>query len=348
MTAQDHVDGQVPTSCLPPPGAVFALGVSTVGCVATDRAGNDVAVRFDVTVADTTAPTITAPTDPVVEATSPEGADVTYGPIEATDAVDDLVIATCDPAPGRFSVGDTSVTCTMSDRAGNDAQATFAVHVVDTTPPSITVTGDQTLEATGPEGAMAAPFSAIAVDLVDGELPVTCSEPPDQVFALGTTEVVCSATDHAGKTAKASIFITVQDTTPPALDLPEGHSAEATGPDGAPVFFAVFAEDVVDGGLGVTCDRSSGDTFPLGNSTVVCHASDARGNTATRSFPVVVQDTTGPVIAIRRISAEPLEATGPEGAPLRYSASAIDAVGGPVDVVCEPTHSAPRRSCVTH
>ena len=41
-------------------------------------------------------------------------------------------------------------------------------------------------------------------------------------------------------------------------------------------------------GATVSCVPASGSTFPIGTSTVLCTASDAAGNTATRSFTVTV------------------------------------------------------------
>jgi hypothetical protein len=43
-------------------------------------------------------------------------------------------------APQLFSLGDTTVTWTATDDSGNKGKATQAVHIVDTTPPNLTVT----------------------------------------------------------------------------------------------------------------------------------------------------------------------------------------------------------------
>ncbi|MFN7624372.1 MAG: HYR domain-containing protein, partial [Acidobacteriota bacterium] len=51
-----------------------------------------------------------------------------------------------------------------------------------------------------------------AVDLVDGELPVTADRPAGAVFPIGTTTVTLTARDSRGNTATASFTITV---TPP-------------------------------------------------------------------------------------------------------------------------------------
>jgi hypothetical protein len=50
VTASDDQDGALPVSCTPPSGSVFAVGVTTVSCTATDAGGNVTVVTFPVTV----------------------------------------------------------------------------------------------------------------------------------------------------------------------------------------------------------------------------------------------------------------------------------------------------------
>jgi hypothetical protein len=81
---------------------------------------------------DGTAPTVTA-TDITVAATSPDGALVpAYGNVTASDTGSGVDTIVCSPpAPHLFPVGDATVSCTATDRAGNpSAPTTFAVHVV--------------------------------------------------------------------------------------------------------------------------------------------------------------------------------------------------------------------------
>jgi sugar lactone lactonase YvrE len=79
----------------------------------------------------------------------------------------------------------------------------------DTTPPVVTVPADMTVDATGPAGA-AVSYAASAVDGTDGQLPVACSPASGTTFAIGTTTVVCAATDRAGNTGTASFKATVR------------------------------------------------------------------------------------------------------------------------------------------
>jgi hypothetical protein len=132
-TASDIVDGPVSVTCAPASGTVFAVGHTTVTCTAQDATHNVAHSTFDVEVRDTTAPVIQVPADMVVPATSQAGAQVTFS-ATATDAVDGTDVVTCAPASGTtFAVGQTIVTCSAQDAAGNHAAgASFSVFVTAT------------------------------------------------------------------------------------------------------------------------------------------------------------------------------------------------------------------------
>ena len=99
----------------------------------------------------------------------------------------------------------------------------------DVTKPIVTVPADQTVEATGPNGATVSYAAVTAEDDVDGNVGVTCTKASGTVFALGTTKVTCSAKDAAGNTGDSFFTVTVQDTTAPAVNVPANITKEATG-----------------------------------------------------------------------------------------------------------------------
>jgi uncharacterized repeat protein (TIGR03803 family) len=207
------------------------------------------------------------------------------------------------------------------------------LHVTDTTPPDLTLPGNITKEATGPNGSIVT-FTATATDAVDGIRPITCAPPSGFLFGLGTTTVNCSAVDLSGNTANGSFMVTVHDSTAPNLTLPSNISAEATTQQGAAVPYTVTASDLVNGAITPVCSAASGATFPLGMTTVTCSASDKAGNTATGSFTVTVHDTTPPTITVPANIT--VAATGPNGAVVTYSVSATDLVSAPITPVCAP------------
>ena len=105
---------------------------------------------------------------------------------------------------------------------------------------------------------------------------------------IGTTTVLCRASDAASNTTSSSFSVLVRDTTAPVI----GATANVTkGREPDP-----HGGAVPDSG-GNGCSRSRlGDlqsrersTFPTGTSSVTCTAKDAALNASTKSFTVTVQ-----------------------------------------------------------
>ena len=91
-------------------------------------AGCDIGA-YESDAVDETPPVMRVPADIVVDATGPAGAVVSYA-ASAVDDVDGPVEVTCSPPSGStFPIGTTDVTCSASDAAGNEASASFDVHV---------------------------------------------------------------------------------------------------------------------------------------------------------------------------------------------------------------------------
>lgn len=285
-----------------------------------------------VTDADVDAPVLTLPVGISAPATGPDGAAVTWN-ATAADAVDGAVDVECTPAPGTFPLGDTEVTCTAVDAAGNEATGSFTVTVADVTPPVLTLPADIVTPATTTTGATVT-FTATAVDAVDGAVPVHCSPTPVE-FPLGDTTVSCSAVDAAGNVANGAFVVTVAftDLTPPVLALPTGIAAPAADATGADVTWTATAVDDVDGALPVACIPAAG-RFPLGDTQVTCTAVDAAGNEATGSFVVSVTDQSPPVLSVPTSLTVDAEDLG--GAAVGWSATAVDVVDGVVPVMCTP------------
>jgi len=84
-------------------------------------------------------------------------------------------------------------------------------------------------------------------------------------------------------------------TSPDSITVMTPSSASQT----TPVVFAVSARDAVDGSVAVTCNPASGTQFSLGNTDVLCTASDAAGNSAKKTTAVTV---TRPELATRDLT----------------------------------------------
>ena len=290
--ASDAVDPSPTVTCTPASGATFPLGNTTVNCTAKDAAGNESAPSsFTVTVVDTTAPALDPHDDVTAEATGPDGATVNYTKPNANDAVDPSPTVTCTPASGAtFPLGNTTVSCTAKDAAGNESAAkTFVVKVQDTTKPELTLPDNITEEATGPNGNVVT-YSASAEDVVSGSVNVDCTPASGSTFAITTTTVNCSATDAAGNEATGSFTVKVQDTIAPSNIQFVGNINDLDS-----FFFGSVPNaptcTATDGGSGLNAAGCvvSGHSNLVGTHTLKATATDKAGNTATKEITYTVK-----------------------------------------------------------
>jgi hypothetical protein len=139
---------------------------------------------------------------------------------------------------------------------------------------------------------------AVTVTLQNASTAGAGTTPPNAVF----TPVVISNSNTTGAKLGAGdgavVHVTFIDcahtNSPPSLTVPPDITAEATSSAGAVVTFTLLADDTEDGDLtsAISCDHDSGDTFPLGTTTVTCHVTDSGSLTTTRTFDVTVVDRT--------------------------------------------------------
>ena len=259
-------------------------------------ADRDPVVVYFAFPADDVAPAFqNLPADRTVEATSSQGAAVTYTPPTADDNLDGAVAVSCNPSSGSvFALGNSGVTCSAQDAAGNESTTSFTVSVVDTTAPVLTIAAPITVEAQSAAGATVS-FAATATDKVTAAPAVSCAL-SSGVFPLGATTVSCTATDDAGNTSSAAFTVTVQDTIAPTLTLPGNITGEAASSEGLAVTFTATAIDAVAGSPAVDCTPASGSTFAVGETVVTCAAADAAGNVATGTFMVAITSTSTPPV----------------------------------------------------
>jgi YVTN family beta-propeller protein len=142
-TATNQVINTIPVGTHPQ-GIAFDPSSSNVYVTNTDS--NSVSIISTVKKPpalppNTTPPSITVPNSIAAEATSHSGAAIIYPPATATDNVDGTITPVCNPPPGsQFPIGDSTVTCTATDRSGYTAKARFTIKIQDTIPPDTTIT----------------------------------------------------------------------------------------------------------------------------------------------------------------------------------------------------------------
>lgn len=132
----------------------------------------------------------------------------------ASDLVDGSVIVTND-APSVFPLGDTVVTFSASDSAGNKVSVRVIVTVVDLTAPILVLPENLTLMTSQDNGIEASRTeietflnAVTASDNVDINVGITNDAPTD-FFPYGETQVEFTATDGQGNFATATAIVTV-------------------------------------------------------------------------------------------------------------------------------------------
>jgi len=268
---------------------LFQLGDTIVTWTATDSSGNSSLFFQTITVVDTEEPELIPPENIIQEAENPLDNFVILGMAETSDIVG--VSSITNDAPEKFPLGETIVTWTASDNAGNSVSGTQLVTVVDTTSPSIDTPENIVAEATGLEGNSITLENSTAEDKI--EVSSITNDAPE-TFPLGETIVTWIATDSSGNSVSETQLVTVVDTTSPSIDTPENIVAEATGFQRNMVELGMIN---VDDNVGVTLiTNNAPETFELGLTTITWTASDNAGNTATVQQQVSLIDTTIPSI----------------------------------------------------
>jgi hypothetical protein len=283
-----------PPTCSSASGALFAIGTSDVTCSVKDKAGNAASATLSITVRDTTAPSLTPFANLTFEATSLNGAAISYTLPAASDLVDPHPTVVCSPASGTvLSLGTHAGTCTATDASGNSSSVLFSMTVRDSTPPVITPS------VTGTMGGNGWYTSNVDVSWIVADAQSAISSSTGCGATIVSTDgasitLTCSATS-AGGTATQSVTFK-RDATAPLIGVPGPITTPAITAAGAVVVYALpAATDAASGIAGVvTCAPASGSVFPIGTSTVSCSVRDAAGNAGVAAFAVLVTNDPTP------------------------------------------------------
>lgn len=328
----DGSDPDVKSWCDPESGSFFPVGDTLVTCYALDASGNLAVDEMTVTVllVDDAPPVLALPLPPTLEATGPDGATFEYD-ATAWDLVDGDIVPTCDPTSGSvFPLGETTVTCTAVDVAGNEVTGTFVVTVQDTTPPDLALPADTTLW-----GAQEFAYDVTSLDLVDADVTIECDPASGALLDVGSWTIRCIATDDHGNRAEASFVVTVRPNGPPTIAPMPDLTFYLTSPGGTDEWWeSPPAFDFRGDSLVVDCDPAPGTYLEPGTYPARCWARDDLDQLAETTFTIRVLM---PPPVIGPLPDQTREATGPGGAVATWPLpAAFDGFGDPLAVTCAP------------
>lgn len=196
-------------------GSYAVVITNSNGCVSA------VSNAIAVTVSDNIAPTFTsAQSNITTNATSINGAVVTYILPTATDNCTATPIVTAVPASGSiFPIGTTSVTVTATDAVGNSVNTTFNI-VVSGTVPVIAVPANSTLNATAGQCTATASFAATETTGIPAST-ITYTENGSSIssgtaLSVGVHTITATATNAVG-VSSGTFTVTVKDVQAPSF-----------------------------------------------------------------------------------------------------------------------------------
>jgi hypothetical protein len=199
-----------------------------VTCTATDDSFNTDVASFDVTIQDTTGPTVTNIDPPPFDTTEPfvlepgqNSFRLVWGPINVQDPDPNLDVS-CSVGVldlslplytfvYSFGVGTTDVECTAADSSGNETMGSFSVTILDQEAPTISLIGDATISIESGSGPYVDP-GVTATDNVDGDISgnVTIDSSDVDTATTGTYTVYFAVDDSSGNSAQLTRTVIVK------------------------------------------------------------------------------------------------------------------------------------------
>ena len=188
---------------------------------ATDSCGLTANSQQNITIVDTTPPTISDVPDAEVECTGSTEPTAT-GSATGADTCGNVTISHEDGATSDAcgNTGSFVRTWTATDECGNTATSTQTIAIVDTTPPTISDVPDAIVECPGSTdpSATGEPTGSdtcgdVTIEKNDGPMSDTCGN-------TGSFVRTWTATDDCGNTATSEQTITIVDTTAPIITCP--------------------------------------------------------------------------------------------------------------------------------
>src|SRR6056297_1098852 len=322
--------------------AVFPVGSTTVVWTVTDESGNTATCEITVVVEDNETPVfVNCPVGPITvgnDFSNCEGGVNWSVPI-ATDNCEVSVAQTAGPTAGDIlDVGNYTVTYIATDDAGNTAECTFTIEVIDVQDPIIGCPQDVTISTDAGVCEWASQAGSLTPSVVvencgadlqwsvenpDGSVASDSGDVSGYVFLLGESTVTYTLSDSTGtQVDECSFRVTVEDTEAPVVSCPMNEVLSASAGDCfltlSPELTDVEASDncTVFGDLDISYEVQGPDNslsgslangtdfdFAVGISQVTFTVVDESGNVSECTYTVEILDEEDPMIECAQLAA---------------------------------------------
>jgi hypothetical protein len=192
------------------------IGTNTVVLTATDGSGNSSTCTTEVEVEDVIAP-VAACQDITVDLNSSGIATISASDIDngSSDNCDSLMLSVDQSQFDCGDIGSNTVVLTASDGSGNSSTCTADVEVEDNIPPDISCASSVSQQVQNPGDSsvfvnvpLASATDNCGLNSIENNYNSGGADASD-VFDLGTTTVIYSATDASGNSANCTTEVTV-------------------------------------------------------------------------------------------------------------------------------------------
>ncbi|MCB9196468.1 MAG: HYR domain-containing protein [Flavobacteriales bacterium] len=279
-----------------PIGTLLAAGSTyPVTVNVLDDAGNSNSCSFDVTVVDNVAPSLTClnnpsvPTDNNCDYIIPSYDTIVF----PTDNCGNVTFSQT-PLAGTVISGigtQQSISLFAQDDEGNQSSCSFTITIADTTRPTVSCPGTQSITIDANCQYQIPDLSSLVTfnDFCDGS-PSYAQSPMAGTTVSSILTVNITITDASGNSNSCSVVTQPDDVTPPTIICPNDMASCS------PVFTFNTPNGTDNCGI-VTVTQTdatgyaSGDTFPEGVTTLEFTATDEVGNTSSCQFNIEVYPT---------------------------------------------------------
>ena len=306
-SAVDSIDGVVTVTVDLSGVQMNSVGNYTVTLRASDASENEATKEVIIHIEDRTPPVIIGDSEITYEAGSPLPSEyifLTDVNIVAVDSIDRTVPASADLSGVQMNVaGSYVVTVRASDLSLNEATKEVIVHIVDTTPPTITSNTEMTYEVGSSlpsEATFLSDVNASAIDIIDGIVPVTVDLSGVQMNRVGNYIVTLKASDVSGNEATKEVIVHIIDKTFPVITADTEMTYEVGSPlPSESVFLSdihASATDEIDGTVPVQADLSGVQMNRIGDYIVTISAVNSAGKQTIKEVVVHIVESSQTII----------------------------------------------------